>query len=338
MALLNLPPLLPNPPGYAATGKGSPTTLGAHVASTPCPGAPPSCPTGSRADCQSGTWRCIPWVGGPGNPGSAPRPETQCPDGTSRVYDPATGQYRCDNDPTGDEGRPNPVTPAAPTPGDCPPGMHWNPNARECRPGAASGAGSGAGVGGGGGGGGTPPVHTGGDVSDLILAELKKALESGGPFTEDVMNASKAKLFQATEGRRRAGESNLNDDLIRRNIYRSGIAARGQLDLTNTASGEYTGGVSDLMVKGTLANYQAKMDTLTKMQTWLDSLRQFYLGNKQIEAQIKLGMAKIAAEKEMLQMQLDARGGGGGGQQGDPFLDFLDIYNRIYGAPPPTTR
>lgn len=321
---LGVPPPPPVTPIAGALKPIVPTLPGAPprpAAAGPRTGTP-FCPPGSHFDPAAGG--CVlDRYENPSNP--TPTPIDNSPDpgsgvGTVPVCPPGqawnAAQHMCVPEVHGGPAQP-PIEQT--TPGDCPPGMHWNPNAKECRPGPAQPPPTGGG--GGGGGGGKPPsFDPGGTVSDELLGYLRQLLDSNSAL----YTGMKSKLLQATEGRRSAGSAQLEEDLARRHLSGSGIAARGNLDLANEASGQYSSGVRDIEIN-------MKLHALDGMQKWLDSTRQFYLGNKQIEAQLKIAADKIAAEKQMLEMQLAHMGGGGGGGQ-DDFQTFLGMLNSLAGG------
>jgi hypothetical protein len=134
----------------------------------------------------------------------------------------------------------------------------------------------------------------------------------------------KNSAFQTATGRAASDKNTLGEDLISRGIFRSGIAASGMSSIDRGASAEYSKGVADIETKKALSDFQNRLAALTAAQQWLDSKRNYLVQRESNSiqreiglAQIKLGYAKIASEKELLQLQL-AHMGGGGGDNFDP--------------------
>jgi hypothetical protein len=180
-----------------------------------------------------------------------------------------------------------------------------------------------AGSGGSGSGGGSQPAPValpGGDVEADILAYIQSALK-GSPsgYTDEVLAALTGKAKREEEGRRAADTEGFNEDLAGRNLFRSGIAARGALGIRNEASARYSGRVQGIYVEKQRQDAQMKLQYIGLLEKWLADRRDYLLrkeGNdiqRQIGlAQITLGYAKLAQEKELLLLQLHSGGGGGG--------------------------
>lgn len=308
----------------------------------------PFCPPGSTYNPAAGG--CIPdRYENPSSP-AAPTP-VGSPD------DPTTGVGTLPNCPPGQrwdavnrtcvaEVTGKPAQPPVETPlgvGDCPPGMHWNNNARECRPGATKAAPAPAPPGGGAPAGPPPPPAPkapGDGIEDDILARLREMLAGHDvPFTDDVVSRMRSQAFATSRGRLPAENDAIYRDAARRGMLRGGETGE-RVDAARRAAGDQYGAASnEILTKQVVVNFQARLDALDRAQKWLDSQRSYLLGKEsnaiQREiglAQIKLGYSKIEAEKEMLLLQLDRMGGGGGGGGGeDPLLGFIDILNR-YGS------
>jgi len=160
------------------------------------------------------------------------------------------------------------------------------------------------------------------DISKESWARIQSAL---GGWDASTLERMKGQVFGAAMGRKAAGLESMSDDLLSRGLARSGIGAEGAIALENQAQQAYTGGVTNIMIK----EVEFKMAALDKAQKHLDSLRDYIVSREsnaiQREiglAQIKLGYTKIEAERDMLTQELAARGGGGGN---DPFNQFLQL-------------
>jgi hypothetical protein len=176
---------------------------------------------------------------------------------------------------------------------------------------------------------------------DDVEAEIWKYINGvlGGQntaFNHKVVQGMKNSAFQTATGRAAADKQSLSDDLISRGIFRSGIAAKGMSDIDRGASAQYSKDVRDIKTQKALSDFSGRMQALNAAQAWLDSKRNYLVQREsnaiQREiglAQIKLGYAKIASEKELLQLQLSKMGGGGGSS-----FDPLGILKLVCAANP----
>lgn len=315
-------------PGPLPVPKPDPTPKPPAPTPPPYPGA---CPAGQHPDPVSGA--CVT------NPGPNPA-LANCPAGTH-----SNGQA-CVPDPGmpgGDAPIPGWVPGTNPTAVDsnCPGGMHWNANAKECRPGDAGVGAAGAGGGGGGGGGGTGSL-TNADMFASDDANIKgwiDKLMSGemSLFGPDYMNQQESQLFQAGQGRLRQSTDEINHDLISRGIGRSAVGSELTAGAGRTFQSDYSKGVRDLLVEKTRSDIEMKLKGLDAMQKWLDDRRQFIVQSESNAVQreiglanVRLGYARIASEKELLQMQLNARV--------PPGPDYSALFGLLPGITPPVPK
>jgi hypothetical protein len=300
----------------------NPTNPSLPPTTTPAP--PITCPPGSH---YAGLQGCVPDQP-PGIVPADPRPN--CSGG--KLWSPGAGKCLCpgDSHDVGGEciGGPAPPTgPAAPGPGSnfgpCPEGMEHGGGhpGNPCKPIQASSSG------GGGGGVASPAAFNpnapqpGDDVEKQIWDYINGVLTGKNTaYNDQVVGNMKADAFRTATGRAAADKNSLSEDLISRGIFRSGIASSGMSAIDRGASTQYSKAVGDINQQKALSDYQNKIQALTMAQAWLDSKRNYLLQKEsnaiQREiglAQIKLGYAKIASEKELLQLQLAHMGGGGGG-------------------------
>lgn len=169
-------------------------------------------------------------------------------------------------------------------------------------------------------------------MSSTIWNTINAALNGQFGWTDEQVARMKGQVFQAAMGRRDAGMESVNDDLVSRGLARSGIGARAAIDLNAGANRDYSAGVTNILIERENRSVELRMRALDAAQEHLNSLREYLIQResnaiqRQIGlAQIDLGYARIKAEKQMLQMQLNARGGGGGGGGFDPFQAFLQL-------------
>lgn len=153
------------------------------------------------------------------------------------------------------------------------------------------------------------------------------------PFDDKTISRLKDQAFAATSGRVGAAQDTLNQDLIRRGVFRSGIAAQNQQDLQRAGIQQYGQSATQIDIDARQANYEARMAGLDRAEKDLDRQQQYVLQKEMNEidrekalATIKLGYARIASEEKQLKMSLDAKGKGGGGGGYDPVDALIAQY------------
>ncbi len=175
----------------------------------------------------------------------------------------------------------------------------------------------------------------------MVRSWIDKLLNGGlSMFTPDYMAQQEAKLFQASQGRLRQSNDEINRDAIKRGVGRSGIPVDLNAAALRTSGADYSKGVRDLLIEKQRSDIEMKLKGLDAMMKWLDSRRQYILQKESNALQreiglanIRLGYSRIDAEKEMLTQQLEARGSGGGGGGGPDWSTVLQIIQGI--TPPP---
>lgn len=269
----------------------------------------------------AGAWTC---VQKPQAPPSGRPPTSTCPSGTSQVWDPYRQTWTCSS--SGPVPNPNP--PSAPTPPvgvPCPPGQHRGGGhpGNPCKPTKAP-----APAGGGGAIVRAPAVAgpaPGEDIESMIRGYLTEAM--GGkydPYSASSITSMRNQAVRTALGGAARQRDQAMEDLINRGMERGGERTRTFGDIERGASAQIGERFGQITIETTRANAEMKLRVLGQMQNWLDQKRDYLLRSEsnaiQREiglAQIKLGYAKISADKEMLQMQLAKMGGGGGGGDDD---------------------
>ena len=165
---------------------------------------------------------------------------------------------------------------------------------------------------------------------------------SGGTsaFDDDTLNRMYGELHQATQGRTRAAGREIQLDALRRGMTRSGMVTDAMAGVQRSASSEYTGGVRKILIEKAKSDVMLKIQGIQMAQAWLGQRRQYILGLEGIEAQrelglaqIRLGYARIRAEIQMTQMQINAMSSGGGGGGPDADWDMLsDLLRQALAA------
>lgn len=301
----------------------SPTTPNPNLPPTTTPPvAPPNprtCPDGQEWNGVSGG--CAPIKPPDGNV------KPNCNGG--KLWNAATGQCLCpgDSHDVGGVCLGGPAAPDTPTggggsnTGGCPEGYEHGGGhpGNPCKPIKAAPAT------GGGGGVATPAPFNpnapqpGDDVEKTIWDYINGVLTGQNTaYSPQVVQNMKTNAFQTANSRSAADKNALSEDLISRGIFRSGIASSGMSAIDRSASAQFSKASGDIDQQKALADFANRMQALTQAQAWLDSKRNYLLQKEsnaiQREiglAQIKLGYAKIASEKELLQLQLAHMGNGG---------------------------
>lgn len=162
---------------------------------------------------------------------------------------------------------------------------------------------SGGGGGGGKGAGGYKGDPLRGEIEDKIRNQITGLLSGDiGSFTDEKVQLLKQQIQQTARAEEKRQISASNKDLIRRGIFRSGIAASANRKIGMATQRTITKAYNEVRMKQIEAEYTDKMNALQMGQKWLDSLRQYELGKEQIAAtreataaRTSLGYAQIAA-------------------------------------------
>ena len=157
---------------------------------------------------------------------------------------------------------------------------------------------------------GPPDPNSDTEVSNMIRdTAMRVARGEEGSFSPKRVEDMKDQLFSATIGRVKHDVRALDASAVRRGMFRSGIAQRGEADLRRNALNAYSSGVKDIMIKKMEAEFKDKMTGMGLAQNWLNQKQNYELGkerNQIARAQIsattaasqlsaKVGMASIAA-------------------------------------------
>lgn len=188
-----------------------------------------------------------------------------------------------------------------------------------------TGEGTGGGGGGGGGGASTSiatvappppipqyrPIQPSGPTWDLLVRGVEEAYNRL-PYTDDVINAMKAKLFASSAGRTAAAKQAAGQDIVRRGLSRSGIATETLAGIERAGASDYSGGVRDILIKAAEENYKARLSALDRAKEVVALKAQYDLANarNQLDRDIAvsnaaLGYARIQQEAMNLAASLD---------------------------------
>lgn len=175
------------------------------------------------------------------------------------------------------------------------------------------GGGGGGGVGGGGGGGGSSSMSAsstpgGGDMQQWWADLIKQ--QGTSRYTPEAMAALEADNFQRTRAQEKLQLDASRADQAQRGVRGSAVNNAAGRDIRAKASASITSNRADLQRKKIDADYQDKQAAITNAQNYVNSMRDYAMrmeGNsiqrEQIQAQIRLAQANIAAQKDMLESQ-----------------------------------
>lgn len=113
----------------------------------------------------------------------------------------------------------------------------------------------------------------------------------------------KDQLFSSTIGRVKHDVRALDASAVRRGIFRSGMAQRGEADLRRNALNAYSMGVKDIMIKKMEAEFQDKMQGLQATQQWLSQKQNYELGKERNQIARQQIAATMAAAQLSAQVQ-----------------------------------
>lgn len=144
---------------------------------------------------------------------------------------------------------------------------------------------------------GNSPVdpRAGFDVERDIRGEFEAILKGEkGSFTNERLSLERQKLKEKATRTEARLNKELDRDLIRRGIFRSGVAARNAREVKLQVASDLSSGERELRLRQLEAEFSDRMQALQMAQTWLDSRRRYELGKEQIAAQREATRAQIA--------------------------------------------
>lgn len=149
-------------------------------------------------------------------------------------------------------------------------------------------------------------------IDDLMSGKISQ-------YSPDTLDYIRTDLIRNRERAKETARETIYSDAARRGMFRSGHTSARVDSAIREADATYSKDWTQVLIDKARSDVQMKLAGLERAQDWLNSRRQFILGKesnetqrKLGEAQIALGYARIAAEKEMMEMQLSRMGGGGG--------------------------
>lgn len=126
-------------------------------------------------------------------------------------------------------------------------------------------------------------------------------------YSPEAVAAMKAQALEAREGNYKTGTDEMNRDLIKRGLFRSGIAAEGAAGLRRSVSATYSKALQSIQAEKAKADFEDRMAALQRAQQFLDSKRSYELGKEKNsidrdmgESQLALGYARLEAERKAL--------------------------------------
>lgn len=135
-----------------------------------------------------------------------------------------------------------------------------------------------------------------------VLGQLKSGDISS--MSKEQADLMKQNLAQSARARGEATIKKLDRDLVRRGIYRSGIAGRNAREVRLRTEADISAGEREIEIKRLTAQFTDKMAWLDKSQTWLRDRHNYELGKEQIAAQREatsasyaVGMASVEAQR-----------------------------------------
>lgn len=96
-----------------------------------------------------------------------------------------------------------------------------------------------------------------GNLEGQLQEYIKQGL-SGDTVSKDFINRAKGAVSRNVWGQQRAGEQAINDDAVRRGLYRSGIPAESIAGLRGKSQGAIASGVADILNSAEAQNIQGK--------------------------------------------------------------------------------
>ena len=113
-----------------------------------------------------------------------------------------------------------------------------------------------------------------GNLESQLQDYIKQGL-SGETVSKDFINRAKGAVSRNVWGQQRAGEQAINDDAVRRGLFRSGIPAESIAGLRGKSQGAIASGVADILNSAEAQNIQGKQaaagtgsDLLSANRSW----------------------------------------------------------------------
>lgn len=113
-----------------------------------------------------------------------------------------------------------------------------------------------------------------GNLEGQLQEYIKQGL-SGDTVSKDFINRAKGAVSRNVWGQQRAGEQAINDDAVRRGLFRSGIPAESIAGLRGKSQGAIASGVADILNSAEAQNIQGKQaaagtgsDLLGQNRSW----------------------------------------------------------------------
>jgi hypothetical protein len=96
-----------------------------------------------------------------------------------------------------------------------------------------------------------------GGLEQQLQEYIKQGL-GGNMVSPEFINRAKSAVSRNVWGQQRAGERAINDDAVRRGIFKSGIPAESIADLRASSQGAISSGVADILNSAEAQNIQGK--------------------------------------------------------------------------------
>lgn len=153
-------------------------------------------------------------------------------------------------------------------------------------------------------------------ITGDIEAAVRDLLKNNSAFTPEVMDAMKAQLHSATEGKLAANVDALQRDASSRGLGRTSYEASKVAAARNQSASDYGAGVQDMYVQKAKQEFADKVAALDRGQKYLDQYRQWVLAldasdteKERSKAELSLAYTKISQEREALMAQIKAQFG-----------------------------
>ena len=169
----------------------------------------------------------------------------------------------------------------------------------------------------GGGGGALTPLGPSANITDFnndLEKYIRDALESPSRFTPEIMQSLFGQIASQSSGAIQRGEEAVQADAAQRGMLRGGQTGAALRDVRNAAESQRGQAMLGAQIQKINADYQDKMGALDRAQKFLDSMRDSEYRytllaeqRRQFDANLALGYANLAQNKELLSMQLQSQ-------------------------------
>lgn len=142
------------------------------------------------------------------------------------------------------------------------------------------------------------------DFNNMLKQSISRIISGRDvPYTPGVISKLKGNALAAARGQVGANVAAADRDSLQRGVYRSSIAADRVASANTQAAQAFTNATAEVDSTAALANYNARMEGLSKGREWLDSLSR----EIQARAGLNIGVDQLTSELNLAYQRLSSQ-------------------------------